>query len=66
MKRRTVVLAIEIEGIFPDALDLRDAIMRETSNYYWRVRQIEIADDGIDVRRRAPSRDTPPTPATRQ
>jgi hypothetical protein len=45
VKRRTITLAIEIEGRFPEAIELRDAIKRESPGGC-RVVHIEIVSEG--------------------
>jgi hypothetical protein len=45
MKRRTVVLEVEIEGERPDAMDLRDEVLR-----FRQVIGAEVINDGVGRR----------------
>ncbi len=49
--RRTVQLAIEIDGAAPDAYELRDALVRmDVGSWRWAVVHAEVVDDGIGRR----------------
>jgi hypothetical protein len=54
MKTRTVTLEVEIEGGFPDALQLRDEVEkihgRRYSGHLWRVARAEVLIDGTGQR----------------
>jgi len=47
MKRRTVILAIEIEGECPDAHALTDDVMSASAGRRSKVIDVHVVDDGV-------------------
>lgn len=52
--RRTIVLALEVEGIWPDPLALRDRLVGTVGgagSRKWSIIEAEVVDDGYDTGR---------------